>query len=297
MLEHELFELAARLQRDGVDCAMATVIGVETPSSARVGYRALITGQGEVHGWVGGGCVQPAVLKCARQVLLDGGAQRIRVVPEAADDAPPGVLQFPMSCESGGSVELLIEAIEPCARLVIFGDSPVARATARFAAGVGFCVEVVAHAAAGEFPDARRVIDPAALDTLPTGAYVIVATQGGGDFQALQSALGLDPGYLGFVASRRKAAALLVRLRDEAGVCPGKLGRIVAPAGLPMPARTPEEIGLSVVAGLVAHRRSAQHTDADAAPVSADVSGGCCGDAAASTAAAVPAIPKSCCGG
>lgn len=76
---------------------MATVTRVETPSSALVGFRALITAAGRMHGWVGSSCVHPAVLRGARQVLLDGQARHIRVVPEEAENTPAEVVQFPMS--------------------------------------------------------------------------------------------------------------------------------------------------------------------------------------------------------
>ncbi|MCB1908932.1 MAG: XdhC family protein [Rhodocyclaceae bacterium] len=297
MLSSDLFDLAARLQRDGTPCAMATVIQVDKPSSARVGNRALITACGHVHGWVGGGCVQPAVLETARQVLLDGQARHVRVVPEVAGDGPPGVVQFPMSCESGGSVDLFVEALPAHARLVVFGDSPVARALVGFAAGVGFCAEVIANGHPADFPQARRVLAEVEAETLPDECYVVVATQGRGDLAALKAALQLKPRYLGLVASRRKAAALLDQLREE-GLADEELAPIEAPAGLDIGARSGEEIALSIAAGLVTRRRAAAHRQAPQANVreapapAAHRKQGCCGE----SPAPVPAAGHSCCG-
>jgi len=297
MLSSELFELAARLQRDGTPCAMATVIQVEKPSSARVGNRALITACGQVHGWVGGGCVQPAVLKTARQVLLDGQARHIRVVPKVAEEGTPGVVQFPMSCESGGSVDLFVEALPAHARLVVFGDSPVARALVGFASGVGFCAEVVANGRPADFPQARRVLAEVDAEALPEDCYVVVATQGRGDLAALKTALQLKPRYLGLVASRRKAAALLTRLREE-GLAEDALARVEAPAGLDIGARCGEEIALSIAAGLVTRRRAAEQTlepqseAHEAAAPAAHAKHGCCGE----SVAPAPAASHSCCG-
>ena len=52
---------AGRLAQAGERFALATVVGVERPSSARVGDRALVTADGTLHGWVGGACTEPEV--------------------------------------------------------------------------------------------------------------------------------------------------------------------------------------------------------------------------------------------
>jgi xanthine dehydrogenase accessory factor len=50
---------AGRLAEEGTPFALATVVSVERPSSARVEDRALVTAEGELHGWVGGACTEP----------------------------------------------------------------------------------------------------------------------------------------------------------------------------------------------------------------------------------------------
>ena len=69
---------AGRLAEKGTPFVLATVVGVERPSSARVGDRALVTADGELHGWVGGACTEPEVARLALEALHDGDARRER---------------------------------------------------------------------------------------------------------------------------------------------------------------------------------------------------------------------------
>jgi xanthine dehydrogenase accessory factor len=156
---------------------------------------------------------------------------------------------------------LFIDPVLPRARLVVIGDSPVAVALAGLAPRVGFQVSVIAQGAdAAPFPDAHPLIatdDAAALaDQVAPGSFVVVATQGRRDVQGLRAALALRAHTVWFVASARKAQVLRASL-VESGADAEAVRAIVAPAGQPIGARTPEEIALSVLAAVVAARRSA----------------------------------------
>ena len=84
---NDLFAAAQRLQQQGEPYALVSVVRTQAPSSARAGDKALVTAQGIVHGWIGGGCAQPAVLHTVRRALQDGRARLIRVAP-AENEAP-----------------------------------------------------------------------------------------------------------------------------------------------------------------------------------------------------------------
>jgi xanthine dehydrogenase accessory factor len=135
--------------------------------------------------------------------------------------------------------------------------------------------------------------DPVALASqIAPQAYVVVATQGRRDLQALRAAVALGSRYVAFVASGRKVAVLKESLR-AGGVDLQALDAIVAPAGYPIAASTPEEIALSVLAAVVAQRRGAHRAAAQATPAA------CCGSAAvAPQPAPAPAAASvsSCCG-
>lgn len=263
---NDLFAAAQRLQQQGQPYALVTVVHTQAPASARPGDKALVTAQGIVHGWIGGGCAQPAVLHTVREALEDGRARLIRIAPadaEAPRDAQSmlrDAAEFGMSCHSGGTLELFIDPILPPTRLVIIGDSPVAVALAGLAPRVGLPVTVIAKSAdSRRFPDASQVIesdDTAALSgQVAAGAFIVVATQGRRDLPGLRAALALDARRIWLVASVRKAQVLR-ELLIGAQHDPAAVNAIVAPAGAPIGAQTPEEIALSVLAAIVAARRA-----------------------------------------
>ncbi|MDP3086116.1 MAG: XdhC family protein, partial [Rubrivivax sp.] len=261
----DLLATAARLQERDQAYALVSVLRVQAPASARPGDKAVVTADGIVHGWIGGGCAQPAVLRTVRQALADGRARVIRIAPaeEGSMRELDDVLEFGMACHSGGTLELFVDPMLPRARLIVVGDSPLAAALAGLASRVGLPVTVIAHGAdAARFPDAERVLasDEPGADIAP-GSFVVVATQGRRDLQGLRLALGLQARQVFLVASARKARVLKESL-VESGHDAAAVAAIVAPAGQAIGAQTPEEIALSVLAAVVAARRG----QPDAAP-------------------------------
>jgi xanthine dehydrogenase accessory factor len=295
---HDVIAAAQRLQAQGQAYALVSVLRVQPPASAHPGDKAVVTADGIACGWIGGGCAQPAVLKTVRQALADGRARMIRVAPseEGAVRELVDVLEFGMACHSGGTVELFVDPVLPRARLVVIGDSPVAVALAALAPQVGLGVRVVAHGAdAARFADAAQVVDTddavAVADRIAPGAFVVVATQGRRDLQGLRAALALRAHKVWFVASARKAQVLRASL-VEAGADAQAVAAIVAPAGQPIGAQTPQEIALSVLAAVVAARRGAvtavAATGVDGPPAAGD---------AQTPGVSAPAAATSCCGG
>jgi xanthine dehydrogenase accessory factor len=261
-----VFDAARRFQQVGIPYALVSVVKALAPASARPGDKAVVTADGALQGWIGGGCAQPAVVRTVRLALADGRARLIRIAPtdEGHERDLGDVLEFGMACHSGGTLELFVDPVLPHARLVILGSSPVAESLAQLAPRVGFSVTLVAQdALAAAYPDADRVIasddESVVLPLVPEGAWVVVATQGRRDVQALRLALALKARQVSFVASARKAQVLKDSL-VAAGASADAVGAILAPAGYPMAASTPEEIALSVLAAVVSHRRSASET-------------------------------------
>jgi xanthine dehydrogenase accessory factor len=319
----EWIAAAARLQAQQQPFALVSVLRVQPPASAKAGDKALVTADGAIHGWIGGGCAQPAVIKTVRAALADGQPRTIRITPteDTAERTLGDVLEFGMACHSGGTLELFIDPVLPAAHLTVLGDSPVARALSVLAPRVGFTVAVVAEGAtAPDFPDAQTVLpsdDPASVcAALPAAGFAVVATQGRRDLQGLKAALALQPRTLWFVASARKAGVLKESL-IASGEDAARVAAIVAPAGEPIGAQTAEEIALTVLVAVVAARRAplaaatavASTVEAALAPTPEPAAAtSCCGGAAKKAAApaeveapvepAVTAVPKkSCCGG
>jgi len=256
----EILERAASLKASGQAFALVTVVRCESPTSAKPGAKALITADGTIAaGWIGGGCAQPAVVKTALKCLTDGQPRYIRISPAQATEHADDVTEFGMACHSGGTLDLFIDPIAARPALLVLGVSPVAQALCALAARTGFSVTVAFKEAAAEsFPDAQTVLtalDPATLKTAQP-QFVVVATQGKRDEDALEAALGSGTPYIAFVASEKKARTLRAYLKER-GHAADRVDAIVSPAGVEIGAVTPEEIALSVLAGVVAARRAA----------------------------------------
>ena len=253
----DLLHLASDLVRRSEAFVLATVVRREPPSSARVGDAALVTQGGTFHGWLGGSCTQPVVVRESLRALADGRPRLIALSPDPAAERRPGVEAFPMTCHSGGSVDIYIEPQLPAPRLVVLGLSPVAQALTRVARAMGYSVDAVDPGAdRATFPEADRVftsLDEPSLRQRPAAGVTlsaVIATMGDDDEAALRAALALEPAYLGLVASRRRFAAIRETLL-AAGVPAAVLDRVKSPAGLDIGAHAPAEIAVSIMAEIV----------------------------------------------
>lgn len=258
----DLLALAASLSARGERFALVTVVRREPPSSARVGDTALVTEAGEYHGWAGGGCTRETCVREARRAIVEGEPRLLCLSPEANAMPRRGMVALPMTCDSGGTVEIYVEPVLPQPRLVLFGATPMVRCLARVAHAMGYRVDVVhPDAEEGDFPDARSVQKSFASESLPRGARVLVATMGDDDLEVLRSVLAREPAYVGVIASRKRFQAIRTELiaRD---VPEAAIEKVKAPAGLDLGAVTPEEIAVSVMAEIVRERRR----PAEAAP-------------------------------
>lgn len=162
-----------------------------------------------------------------------------------------------MACHSGGTLEIYVEPHLPAPALWVAGTTPIAGALVELGAGLGFRVTLVDPVADPEaFPAAERVVTGDDLGGLEPGAspYVVVATQGQWDEEALEAALRREAAYVGLVASPTRTAVVRAYLREQ-GVPEERLAALRAPAGLDLGAETAEEIALSILAELVQVRR------------------------------------------
>jgi xanthine dehydrogenase accessory factor len=260
----DILRLAAELARRGEPFVMAVVVRREPASSAQVGNTAVITETGECHGWLGGSCIQATVVREALGALESSSARLISLSPDPDAEGRSGVTAFPMTCHSGGSVDIYLDPVLPAARLLVFGVSPAAQALARLGKVMGYAVDAIdPDADRDAFPDADRIVDHIkSVDVEGAGPsprarlFAVVATLGQHDEEATKEALALEPAYLGVIASRKRFSQIQETL-VAGGVPSGALDRIANPAGLDIGARAPEEVALSILAEIVQVRRRA----------------------------------------
>lgn len=268
----DLLELAGDLVKRGELFALAIVVRRDPPTSAHLGDMALVTAGGAFHGWLGGSCTQPTVVREAQRALADGIPRLIALSPDPGADHRSGVTRVPATCSSGGCVDIYIEPVLAPHRLVIFGVSAAAQALARLGKAMGYAVDVAdPQADSATFPQADRVFtDPEAPELRgpyphPARLSIVVATMGQWDEQATSLAVALEPAYLAVVASRKRFDQICETLGGR-GVPPEVLARIKNPAGLDIGAETPDEIALSILAEIVRLRRAALKEGSAAGP-------------------------------
>jgi xanthine dehydrogenase accessory factor len=239
-----VLEEMGELTRRGEPFALATVVWRQSPSSSQPGARAIITAGGELHGWIGGACAEPVVIREAQQVMAEGTARLLLLgTPEQFGAAvPDGMTVIPISCQSEGALEIYIEPVLPVPHLVIVGDSPMTRTLASLAGALGWRAEEIRG------PD----FTPEAAGGR---SMIVVATQGHDDEDVLERAVAARPAYLGLVGSRRRGATVLGYLADR-GVPQDQLDRVRVPAGLDLGRTTHQEIAVAILAELVQLRAS-----------------------------------------
>jgi xanthine dehydrogenase accessory factor len=239
-----VLEEMGELTRRGEPFALATVVWRQSPSSSQPGARAIITAGGELHGWIGGACAEPVVIREAQHVMAEGTARLLLLgSPEQFGAAvPDGMTVIPISCQSEGALEVYIEPVLPVPHLVIVGDSPMTRTLASLAGALGWRTEEIRG------PD----FTPEAADGR---SMIVVATQGHDDEDVLERAVAVRPAYLGLVGSRRRGATVLGYLADR-GVPRDELDRVRVPAGLDLGSTTHQEIAVAILAELVQLRAS-----------------------------------------
>jgi xanthine dehydrogenase accessory factor len=284
-----VLEQAGELRRRGQAFALATVVWRQGPSSGQQGSRAIITADGELHGWIGGACAEPVVLREARQVIEDGTPRLLLLgSPEqfastvqfastqfestaepgsaarSGPAVPEGMVLVPISCQSEGALEVYIEPVLPVPRLVVVGRSPMARTLTDLAGALGWSAELIDGAGFSAADADER-------------SMVVVATQGHGDEEVVEEAVAARPFYLGLVGSHRRGAAVLGYLADR-GVPRDQLDRVRVPAGLDLGRTSHREIAVAVLAELVQLRASGA------------LAGGAAAAAGTGTAAAEPAV-------
>src|SRR3984885_10432232 len=170
-----VLERMGELARSGQSFALATVVWRQGPSSSKQGSRAIITTDGQLHGWIGGACAEPVVMREAKQVIADGdGRQLLLGSPDQfGTTVPEGMTVVPISCQSEGALEVYIEPVLPVPHLVIVGGSPMAHSLAQLARTLDWLTDLISPQEFTAASAGRQWADPRSM--------VIIATQGHGD--------------------------------------------------------------------------------------------------------------------
>lgn len=247
----EIFDVIQEMRTGGQAFAIATVVETEGSVSAKTSSKAVIDQTGQVvAGWVGGGCAESATCTQALECLESGETAVIDI------DLNDEMLGAGMPC--GGSMRVYVEPVLLRPALWIMGHGRVAECLCLMGDLLGLRVMVNDPGVAWDkYPQAAKLItdDPDYAQLQPgAGDYVVIATQHKGDHESMKRALASQAHYIGLIASRKRSRLVLDYLREE-GIDEEQIDRVMAPSGLDLGARTPEEIALCLMSEIVLLRR------------------------------------------
>lgn len=164
-----------------------------------------------------------------------------------------------------GSVEVFIEVFARPPRLIIFGAVDFTAALAKLGKVLGYRVTVCdarpVFATAARFPMAdevvvdrpERYLQRVGTDLSARDAVCVLTHNSQFDVPAIAAAVSTKVGYLGAMGSRRTHADRVAHL-ERAGVSADAIKRVMAPIGLDIGARTPEETAVAICAEIIALR-------------------------------------------
>jgi xanthine dehydrogenase accessory factor len=258
-----LREALLALER-GATVALATVVERHGSAPATPGQKLALVDRGPAEpggrfvaiGTVGGGAIERVVLDTMRALLAD---------PASAPKLHTFRLGPSLGMCCGGSADVLVEPLRPAAAVLVVGAGHVGLSTAPILARLGFRVLLV-DARDGAADPARHAglggarflaaehDDPEVLTALaarPDASFCLVMTHDHQlDQRVVEWALASGFGWVGGVGSRAKATRTRERLRAK-GIAEGDVERVRMPVGIPIGARRPAEIAVSIAAELV----------------------------------------------
>lgn len=228
-------ERAEQLTRARTPFVYATVVRAQPPTAAHPGDQAILLADGTIEGFVGGHCAQSSVRKAALGALQAGESVLLRVLPDGDVHFPeaPGASIVVNPCLAGGALEIYLAPHLPPPLIRICGATPIADALAALCEMLGY--------------EVTRDDVGAAQATA-----VVIASHGGPEAETIRAALDARIGYVGLVASRVRGAAIL----DGLELSDAERARVHTPAGLPIGAKTPAEIAVSILAEVIGEIRA-----------------------------------------
>jgi molybdopterin adenylyltransferase len=219
---------------------VATAVAVRGNPPCRVGQKLSVGPSGPLEGTLG----------CAE---FDSGA--VSDAPSVAAGGEPVTRTY---VHDLGEVDVFLEPEVRAPLLVAVSASPVALELLRVVRGLGWRTALVEPRAERVLPEHRAVADRV-LAELPDGdldveaAVVHTDHDAPGVADSVAAALRSAAGFVGVMGSRRHVGPHVDALRAM-GFSDADLGRVRSPVGLDLGARSPQEIALSIAAGLVAAR-------------------------------------------
>jgi len=254
----DIYEEVVRLRRLGQKCALATIVQVNGSIPSYESAKLLVREDGSMIGTIGGGCVEAEVWNAAREVMQEERARHMNF--SLGQDAA-----YDNGLICGGQLSVFVEPVVPQPRTFIFGAGHISKSISKVATLAGFTTVIIdnreSYANRDRFPEADEIFAAEYEEVFPKltirdTSYLIIVTRGHrDDMRVLRWAVETNAKYIAMIGSKRKVIGVIKQLEKE-GLPRTAFERIFAPMGLEIGAITPEEIAISVVAEMIALRRT-----------------------------------------
>ncbi len=246
-----IFKTLREYKKNGEPVVLATVVDTEGSTPAKKGAKMLVS-ETDLHGTVGGGAIEKAVIERSRELL--------------GEEDSPDILDFDLSPDlemcCGGKMKVFLEPFFAKTPLIVFGAGHIGENIALMGEKVGFDVTVcdtrekILENCAFEGEKVHQKSTENILDDItirPETFATVVTHDHELDLDILRQILdrGSLPEYVGMIGSKRKWNKFIQRLNTE-GYDSEMLEKIHTPIGLNIGGNSPEEIAVSVTAELIA---------------------------------------------
>ncbi len=256
----EILRQAFRFLESGKKVALCSVIEKLGSGPRDIGTKMIVSEDAKTAGTIGGGNLERFLIEQSSKAIKEGKPRK--VVLSLHQGKKEGKIETGSIC--GGELTVFIDVIEPKPRLIVIGAGHVAWPLARLADILGFSLTIVDDnkelACKERFPMADKIVAGnfnEILDKIKIDSKDLVVIAHGEpehDYLALEKIVKRKPSYVGLLGSKTKVATLVKRL-ESTGISDDCLKSLHAPVGLDIGARTPEEIGISILAEIISERR------------------------------------------
>jgi xanthine dehydrogenase accessory factor len=254
----DIYDEVVRLRRLGQKCALATIVQVNGSIPSYESAKLLVREDGSMIGTIGGGCVEAEVWNAAREVMQQERPRQMNF--SLGQDAA-----YDNGLICGGQLSVFVEPVIPQPRLFVFGAGHISKSISKFATMAGFATVIVdnreAFANHERFPEADEIHSEEYEEVFPKltirdTSYIVIVTRGHrDDMRVLRWAVETNAKYIAMIGSKRKVIGVVKEFEKE-GISRAAFERVFAPMGLDIGAITPEEIAISIVAEMIAMRRT-----------------------------------------
>ncbi|MBC8590157.1 XdhC family protein [Wansuia hejianensis] len=260
MSEIIIMKSLLELIEKGEDLALITITKAQGSTPRGIGAQMIVLGDGSIIGTVGGGILEKRIIQLGVEAIEKGNSQSIPLDLKAED--------IGMVC--GGQIEIFIQIYKSRPKLLIVGGGHVSFALYNLASILDF--DIVIFEDREEFLNPERfplakelVLGPIDKSLREHGisedSYIVIVTRGHKyDEEALEAVIDSKAKYIGVMGSKKKVLNMFDNIKSR-GISEESLSKVYSPIGLDIGNSSPEEIGISILAEILAvkNNRKVQH--------------------------------------